>query len=117
MPRNPKCRRVCCEPENRRFTPEKLDSEFVILSIDELESIRLCDLEEISQDSAASRMGVPRGTFQRILYSARKSVADALCNGKGILIEGGNYELVEECCKCQTSCSRCRFAEKDEEND
>ena len=117
MPRTPKCRRVCCEPENRKFIPENADQEYVVLNVDELESIRLCDLEEINQDAAALRMGVSRGTFQRILYSARKNVADALCNGKGILIEGGNYELGGECCKCHITCSRCSFDLKDEEND
>jgi hypothetical protein len=39
-------------------------------------------------------MNISRPTFQRVLSSARKKVADALLNGKAVRITGGNYEAV-----------------------
>ena len=109
MPRGMKCRRVCCEPENIRFTPDCGNNEFILLSIEELESIRLCDLESMDQDKAASLMNISRGTLQRILYSAHKKVAEALCRGREIHIDGGHFELSEARCKGKKECSHCRF--------
>jgi predicted DNA-binding protein (UPF0251 family) len=109
MPRNMKCRRVCCEPENRIFTPETNDTGFITINVDEIEAIRLCDLEGLDQDTAAGRMNISRGTFQRILYAVRKKSANALCNGKGIVIDGGNYEISENKIKCIHKCKKCRF--------
>lgn len=62
-----------------------------ILKLEELEAIRLKDLEGLEQDECADRMEVSRPTFQRILLVARGKVADSLINGKGICIEGGNF--------------------------
>ena len=109
MARGMKCRRVCCEPENIRFTPDCGNNEFILLSVEELESIRLCDLESMEQDSAAERMAVSRGTLQRILYSAHAKIAEALCCGKGIFINGGHYAIAETCCNGESTCRNCRF--------
>ena len=76
MPRTVKCRRVCMEPRCRRFSPEN-GERFLVLQVEELEALRLCDLEELDQATAARQMDISRGTFQRILYSARKKTADA----------------------------------------
>jgi len=65
----------------------------VCLSIEELEALRLKDLEDLDQEQCAQRMNISRPTFQRVLRSARKKIADALFNGKAIRIEGGAYEL------------------------
>ena len=62
-----------------------------ILKLEELESIRLKDLEGLEQGECAEKMQVSRPTFQRILLSAREKVADSLINGKAIRIEGGNF--------------------------
>lgn len=62
-----------------------------ILKLEELEAIRLKDLEGLEQGECAERMEVSRPTFQRILLSAREKVADSLINGKMIHIEGGNF--------------------------
>ena len=83
MSRLRKCRRVCCMPAILRFTPDCQQAEYLALSVDEIESLRLCDLEGLEQDEAAAVMEVSRGTFQRILYSAHKKTAEALCEGKG----------------------------------
>ena len=117
MPRNQKCRRVCQEPQSSVFMPEKTAESDVLLSVEELESIRLCDLETLDQDTASKRMGVSRGTFQRILYSARQKIADALVNAKCIRIGGGNYEVAERPCDCEMGCRQCRFAHSEERQD
>lgn len=62
-----------------------------ILKLEELEAIRLKDLEGLEQGECAVRMEISRPTFQRILLSAREKVADSLINGKMIHIEGGNF--------------------------
>lgn len=74
-----------------------------ILKLEELEAIRLKDLEGMEQEECAARMEVSRPTFQRILISAREKIADSLINGKSILIEGGNFTLNI----CPVKCSSC----------
>lgn len=114
MPRGSKCRRVCAIPENRGFTPRTPCRDRVVLTVEELEAVRLCDLENLEQDDAAGSMGVSRGTFQRILYRARKKIAEALCAGKAIEIGGGHYELAQQPCGCRKKCSGCKFRKTEE---
>lgn len=116
MARTTKCRQVCCVPTCLRFTPEGEEPEYLELTVEELESIRLCDLESFDQDVASSSMNISRGTLQRILYSARKKVAEALCSGKGIFINGGNYETVNHLCRGRLGCKRhCHTGEAENE--
>jgi len=61
--------------------------ERITLSLDELEALKLCDLDDLTQEEAGARMGVSRGTIQRILSIARKKVAMALATGKAIVFE------------------------------
>ena len=61
------------------------------LKLEELEAIRLKDLEGLEQAECATQMEVSRPTFQRILLSAREKIADSLVNGKSIQIEGGHF--------------------------
>lgn len=94
MPRPVKWRRIAQMPDHRYFTPEGVEGESLdenILKIEELESIRLKDLEGLDQESCASAMRVSRQTFQRIYNAAKIKVADSLINGKAIRIQGGNY--------------------------
>jgi len=67
--------------------------EEIILSLDELEALRLADLEGLYQDAAARAMGISRQTFGRIIASARQKTANALLNGKALRITGGNIRL------------------------
>jgi predicted DNA-binding protein (UPF0251 family) len=67
--------------------------QHINLTIDELEAIRLADLEGLYQEQAAQKMNVSRQTFGRIIETAHKKIADALVNGKALLIEGGSIEL------------------------
>jgi predicted DNA-binding protein (UPF0251 family) len=75
-------------------------SQGVCLSIEEIESIRLKDLEGLEQEECAQKMHISRATFHRILESARKKLADALVNGKVIQIEGGNFGLPQSRFRC-----------------
>lgn len=61
------------------------------LLVEEIEAIRLKDLEGLEQSECAKKMEVSRPTFQRILQSAREKIADSIINGKPINIGGGNY--------------------------
>jgi len=67
----------------------------VTLGLDELEALRLADLDGLYQEAAALRMGVSRQTFGRIVESARRKVADAVINRKCLLIGGGD-NIIEE---------------------
>jgi predicted DNA-binding protein (UPF0251 family) len=63
----------------------------VSLAVEELEAVRLKDLEGLDQEKAAATMNVSQPTFHRVLESARRKIADALVGGKAIKIEGGEY--------------------------
>jgi len=75
--------------EARGATGRTGDLGAVELSLDELEALRLADLQGRSQADAAARMGVSRATFGRVVASARGKVASALVQGRTIHIEGG----------------------------
>jgi predicted DNA-binding protein (UPF0251 family) len=74
--------------------------ERVELSVEELEAIRLKDVEGLQQEECAERMRISRPTFHRVLESARRKVADALINGKAVRIEGGNFALPRQLFRC-----------------
>jgi len=57
----------------------------VELHRDEMEAFRLCDAEGLTQEEAGVRMGVSRGTIQRIVTMARKKVATSLAMGHSIV--------------------------------
>ncbi len=73
MPRPMKPRRIGALPRKRKFVPEGgAVQDEVVLKLDELEAIRLKDVEDLSQEQAAGRMHVSRQTYQLILDSGRK---------------------------------------------
>jgi predicted DNA-binding protein (UPF0251 family) len=98
MPRPMKWRRVCCLPERNRFGPldTSLDEKnYIKMTVDEYETIRLIDLEGFTQEECAKQMNVARTTVQGIYVEARKKLAESLVNGKVLLIEGGEYRLCD----------------------
>jgi predicted DNA-binding protein (UPF0251 family) len=104
VPRPRKCRRIAFMPGTNYYKPAGVPLRFldeVCLSFEELESVRLKDLEDLDQEHSAERMNISRSTFQRILESARKKIADALLNGKAIRIEGGNVEMLPQHYVCE----------------
>lgn len=108
MPRPKRCRKVCSMPRVSEFAPIGEDADFVVLTVDEFESIRLIDRQGFSQEECAAYMQVARTTAQQIYNSARKKLATALVDGKGLRIAGGDYRLCdgkESFCGCG-GCSR-----------
>ena len=67
-------------------TPLK-DMEQITIGRDEMEAMYLCDSEGFSQEAAGDRMGVSRGTVQRLLAQARKKTIEAVVLGKALAIE------------------------------
>lgn len=103
-------RRRCCgfideATVCNRFVPQAGSCrESVVLTLLELESLRLKDSKLLEQAECAAIMGLTRPTFQRLLQSARSKVAFALVEGREIQIEGGNYIVknrVFECVDCK----------------
>ncbi len=92
MARPVKPRWIGFDPPGVCFVPQPMASpgtELMVLTLDELEAMRLADLEGLGQEEAARRMNVSRPTFGRIVEQARKKVATALVQERGIGIEGG----------------------------
>lgn len=104
MARPPIERAVGALPPATLFKPAGIpsrDLEQLTLGVDELEAIRLVDLEGLSHEQAASVIGVSRQTVGRVLEAGRAKVADALVTGKAILIGGGPYRVEPRrlCCR------------------
>jgi uncharacterized protein len=106
MPRPCKRRRVTCNPVTTSFEPQGVPAEnreSIVLSIDELEAIRLADYDGLYQEQAAKKMNVSRQTFGNIISSAHHKVADFLVNSKRLSVEGGVVDIG----KCSFVCHAC----------
>lgn len=109
MPRPRKFRKVCRLPDNNQFGPVGRccpSTPPVILTVDEYETIRLIDLEGMTQQECAEKMHIVRTTVQTMYASARKKLAELLVNGKRMVIEGGDYRLCEGGPQCGRGCRR-----------
>ena len=96
MARPTQCRQVAVIPNATLFTPHGIpidDVPEVRLGLDELEALRLADMESMTAIEAADHMHVSRHTFGRILAQARKKTATALCKGQSLRIAGGHYSM------------------------
>lgn len=109
MPRPPKCRWITVEPTATVFKPAGVAGRAlaeVRLGLDELEALRLADLEGLYHAAAAERMRVSRPTFGRLVAEARRKVAEALLNSKALVFKGGHVTMAEmrvfECNECGT---------------
>jgi predicted DNA-binding protein (UPF0251 family) len=91
----PKMRRIVSrEPEVIFFKPAGIPMRELkenVLTVEELEALRLKDVEGMEQEDCSRKMKVSRPTFQRVLSSARRKVADSLVKGKSVRIGGGDY--------------------------
>ncbi len=77
------------EPTANHFIPKNPKEEYkdpIIMTYDELEALRLVDCEGLTQEEAAKRMGISRGTVWRCLDSARRKVARMLVEGRELRI-------------------------------
>ena len=103
MGRPPLWRRVNYIPQISYFKPAGVrlaQLQEICLAVEEVEAIRLKELEGLEQEECAQKMNISRTTFARVLTSARHKVADALLNGKAIRIEGGNFEMAPVRFRC-----------------
>lgn len=107
MPRPRKRRRVGFMPRVTYFQPVGLDEQLqeVIITLDEIEALRLKDLEGLDQETCAAEMNIAQSTYQRILASARKKLSRAIMEGRAIRIEGGDYRLIPY----QLECENCGY--------
>lgn len=97
MPRRRKCRKVCHFPDTVEFfsDQERDGKDTIIMSVDEYETIRLIDKEEMSQEQCSEFMGVARTTVQKIYENARKKLASVIVDGLPLRIEGGDFLLCD----------------------
>ena len=105
MPKNKKNRWVNIPPAVYYFKPAGVPVNRlmeIVLSLEEYEAIRLSDYDGLKHDEAAVRMGVSRPTFTRVLAEARQKLADAVINGKAIIIDGGNYVFINKLYICRS---------------
>ncbi len=103
MPRPCKFRQIGCDPEHNYFKPRGIplfELEEVVLQLDELEAVRLADVESLYHEEAALRMKISRQTFDRILSKAHSTIAEAIIKGKAIKIEGGNVMTNQRTFRC-----------------
>lgn len=99
MPRTPKSRRILHFPDYYSFIPEETEAEnleTILLSLDEYETIRLLDYENLNQEECAARMGVARTTVTAMYENARKKLITAIVEGRRLAIAGGNIEIDRE---------------------
>ena len=92
MSRPVQTRKIDFVPRVTVFKPAgvpRVELEETTLTLDELEALRLADLNGLYQEKAAPKMGISRSAFARILESARKKAADALVHGKSLRLGGG----------------------------
>jgi predicted DNA-binding protein (UPF0251 family) len=93
MPR-PRKKRNCRHFDGDRvFKPRSIpmsELDVVRLGVDELEALRLCDLEGHEQEVAGTRMAVSRGTVQRLLKSGREKLVGAVVQNAALVIEEGD---------------------------
>ncbi|MDD5605334.1 MAG: DUF134 domain-containing protein [Dehalococcoidales bacterium] len=79
-------RSTCCQP--------------IVLLPEEIEALRLVEVEGLYQAQACEEMGVARSTFQRILTEARQKVAVALIEDMVILAPGNSGRGIRVRWKC-----------------
>jgi predicted DNA-binding protein (UPF0251 family) len=89
MARPLKERTVCLRLKATYFRPHELPEAGVpevVLEVDEIEAIRLADLDGEYQETAARKMGISRPTFSNIIHRAHQKMAEALIKGRAIRI-------------------------------
>jgi predicted DNA-binding protein (UPF0251 family) len=107
-------RTICILPTSRRFSCQKSDQPAAMIPWDQLEAIRLVDVEGKSQVETAAIMGISRGTVQRLCYKARKAITSSLLSGSDIVVCEGHGVVVRQNCRKQCICQLRKEREIDE---
>ena len=68
--------------------------------MDEFEAIRLADYEQLEHLDASEKMAISRPTFTRLIEKARQKLAQAIIDGKELIIEGGHFDFVHTIHQC-----------------
>jgi predicted DNA-binding protein (UPF0251 family) len=87
-PKIPRCMQF--KPDVHYFKPRGIplrELEEVVLLPDELEALKLYEVDNLEQTKAAEKMNISQPTFARLLGAAHKKIAEALIKGKAIRIE------------------------------
>ena len=87
-PKIPRCLRF--NPDVYYFKPRGIplkELEEVVLLPDELEALKLHEVDGLEQIEASQKMKISQPTFARLFGSAHKKVAQAIIEGKAIKIE------------------------------
>ena len=83
-------RNINFDPKVTYFKPRGLplkNLKEIELSKEELEALRLKNIDNLDQTQCAEKMKTSQSTFQRILSSAYKKISTALIKGWAIKIE------------------------------
>ena len=113
MPRPRKKRCIQGKPKFKKFGPKgKPGLEEIILKLEEFESIRLMDIEELTQEECALEMKISRSTFQRIYKNARRKIAESIINNKDLI-----FSDQEENIMIRDHVKDCQRRIKNEDND
>lgn len=89
MPRPRLRRRIKFDPRVTYFKPRGVSMnilEVVELTTEEVEALRLKNVEDLDQNECAKKMKTSQSTFQRILQLAYQKISEALIEGKAIKI-------------------------------
>lgn len=103
MPRPKRNRVISSPPIMEGFRPFGIPDanlDPLILLYEEYEGIRLSDYKHLTQEEAAKMMNISRPTFTRIYENARRTIAQALVEGRAIFIEGGNFHTDDFWYRC-----------------
>lgn len=105
MARPQKCRKVCQLPKVSEFIPagETDFNQWIILTVDEYETVRLIDRQGFSQEECSVYMNVARTTVQQIYTNAREKISRSLVDGLPLRISGGHY------CLCSRNGRDCEY--------
>ncbi len=96
MPRPTMPRKIGFRTDITYFKPAGVplrNLEEIVLTHEEIEALRLKDVENLEQNECAKKMGISQPTFFRVIRNARKKSSDAIVNGKAIRIGGGNFNF------------------------
>lgn len=84
------------DPKCSYFKPQGIalrELKILILSLDEYETLRLKDYENLSEIEASKKMEISQPTFNRLYVDAKKKLVKAIIEGLAIKIEGGNIKM------------------------
>ncbi len=97
MARPFRCRRIRKLPDHWSFRCEDDDqNDMIVMSLDEYETIRLLDIEKMTQEECAASLDVARTTVTAIYENARSKLARHIVEGRPLRILGGSYMLVSD---------------------